>query len=166
MSADADRRTIQQALETGDFDHTAHGSPEHGAVLELLFCERLDLEHVDGPYADARDQDGTPVQIKGCLVEHSNGDRTTPGRWDIWSDTLLQLLADDGDILAAVRDDRDAHTVTQDDFEDYIQAWKRLSAREFAGLIPGDAWHHAHREKGQRARLAWPYIFDAQQVDP
>jgi len=153
----------QDTLASDDHDSTAFGSPEHGTVVELLMCDYLGLDHVDGAAVDARDSDGTPIQIKGCRREHSNGgDETVPGRWDVWSETLLHLLADDGMYLLVVyNDDIEPLSVAPDNFEDYVLAWRFVSAVDFGALISPDSWHDGGREiKGDRARVFWTDVFD------
>jgi len=163
MTATERRESVQQSLRTGEFDTTTFGSPEHGTVIELLMCEHLGLTFVDGPVADARTSDGTPVQIKACRREHSNGgDETVPGRWDAWSETLIHLLADDGQYLLVVYGgEHDPAEVTPDDMGEYVLAWKFVSAEEFGGLIGPDSWHDGSRAaKGEKARVFWTDVFE------
>lgn len=167
MSATDQREAVQEALRTGEFESTGFGSPEHGTVVELLMCEHLGLTFVDGPVVDARDSDGTPIQVKACQVEHSNGgDETVPGRWDAWSEALVHLLADGGMYLLVVYDgDVDPAEVRPEDFEDYVVAWRFLEAAEFGALIGPDSWHDGNRpSKGERARVFWTSVFDRDEV--
>lgn len=157
-----EREAIQQSLRTGEFDSTAFGSPENGRVVELLMCEHLDLDVVDGPVADARDSDGTPIQIKACQREHANGGgETVPGRWDVWSEPLLRLMADGGRYLLVVYDgDQDPAEVTHADLEDYILAWRVVTADAVGFLVDTNAWHEANRpSKGRKARIFWTDVF-------
>jgi hypothetical protein len=168
MSADTatatDRREeVQESLRTGTFERSGFGSPENGAIIELLMCEYLGLDYVDGTAADARDSDGTPIQIKACQRENSNGgDETVPGRWCAWSQSLLHLLADDGMYLLVVYDgEMDPAEVTPDQIDDYVLAWRFLTAQDFGALIDTDAWHDGGRpSKGDRARVFWTDVFD------
>lgn len=157
------REHVQQSLQNGEFDTTSFGSPEHGTVVELLMCEHLGLTFEDGAFVDARDSDGTPIQIKACQREHSNGgDQTVPGRWDAWSKALVHLLADGGMYLLVVYDgDADPSEVSPDDMGDYILAWRFLTAEDFGALIPAKSWHDGNRpSKGRRARVFWTNVFD------
>jgi len=157
------REHIQTKMRNGEFGTTDFGSPEHGCMVELLMCEYLGLSFTDGVVADARTSDGVPVQIKACQVEHSNGgDETVPGRWDAWIETLLHLLADDGQYLLVVYDgDVDPSEVTMDEFEDYVLAWRFMDAADFGALIGPDAWHDASRpSKGKKGRVFWTDVFD------
>lgn len=167
MSATAERERIQQQIESGEYQTTEHGSPEHGEVIELLMCEHLGLDYEDGVAADARDSDGTPIQIKACRREHSNGgDETVPGRWDAWSESLVHLLHDGGQYLLVVYDgDTDPSAVGPDDLDGYVLAWRFVSAEDFGELIDPDAWHDGDRpSKGDRARVFWTDVFDAEEV--
>jgi len=163
MSASVRLQEVQTSLESGEFDRTGFGSPEHGAVIELLMADHFGFDWEDGRVADARDSDGIPIQIKACQVEHSNGgDRTTPGRWDAWRETLLHLLDENGMYLLVIYDgDVAPEDMTMDD----IVAWKFLVAEEFGSLIDDDAWHdHNRPSKGQRARVSWIHVFDRDEV--
>ncbi|ALJ99705.1 hypothetical protein BGV91_gp42 [Haloarcula californiae icosahedral virus 1] len=157
------REAVQQSLRTGEFDQSGFGSPEHGSVVELLMCEYLGLTFVDGPVSDARASDGTPIQIKACQREHSNGGgQTVPGRWDAWSETLLHLLADGGQYLLVVYDgDQDPAEVTPENLDEYVLAWRFMDADEFGAHIGPDAWHDGNRpSKGKKARVFWNRVFD------
>ncbi|AGC65569.1 hypothetical protein K745_gp44 [Haloarcula hispanica virus PH1] len=169
MSAATERReSVQEAMRTGEFGTTDFGSPEHGAVVELLMCEHLGLTFVDGVSVDARTSEGEPVQIKACQLEHANGgDETVPGRWDAWSETLLHLLADDGQYLLVVYDgEMDPSEVSPDDLDDYILAWRFVSAVDFGGLIDPDAWHDGGRpSKGRKGRVFWTDVFDREKLE-
>lgn len=160
----ADRReAVQESLRTGDFETTDFGSPEHGNVIELLMCEYLGLEYVDGASVDARDSDGRAWQIKACQEEHSNGgDQTVPGRWDVWSEGLVDLLHDNGGYLLVVYDDDvRPEDATVENLDEYVLAWKFMDADEFGGLIDTDSWHDGGRpSKGERARVFWTDVFD------
>jgi len=163
-TADYPSGDYQAALDAVD-DHEAgrFGAPDHGRLVERLVCERRDLAHEDGTAADARDVDGTPIQIKACRREHSNGaTETVPGRWDAWSDGLLHLLADDGEYILVVYDGSfDAQDLTPEDVDDYLLASARLDAVTFGELVDGAAWHdHNRPSKGQRARVFWTAVFD------
>lgn len=164
MSSVSDQReAVQQSLRSGEFESTSFGSPEHGTVVELLMCEHLGLAFEDGAVADARDSDGTPVQIKACQRQHSNGgDETVPGRWDAWSETLIHLLADGGQYLLVVYNgDMDPAEVTPEDLDEYVLAWRFMDAEDFGGHIGTDAWHDGSRpSKGQKARVFWTDVFD------
>lgn len=160
----ADRReTVQESLRTGEFETTSFGSPEHGTVIELLMCEYLGLTYVDGESVDGLDSDGRSWQIKACREEHSNGgDETVPGRWDVWSEGLLDLLHDDGGYLLVVYDgDVRPEDASVENLDEYVLAWKFVDAAEFGGHIDPGAWHEANRpSKGRRARVFWTDLFD------
>ncbi|AFD02319.1 putative protein 38 [Haloarcula hispanica icosahedral virus 2] len=163
MSAVESLADLQDRIESGEHATTEFGSPEHGKVVELLMCDYMGLDYEDGQFTDSRTSDGTPVQIKACQYEHSNGgDETVPGRWDAWSEALLHLLADDGQYLLVVYDgDIDPCEVDPEDFESYVLAWRFVSAEDFGALIDPDAWHDGNRpSKGQKARVFWSDVFD------
>ena len=65
-TAQARLQEVQDALESGEFDQTGFGSPEHGAVVELLMVDFFGFEWVDGKAIDARDSDDRLVQIMVC----------------------------------------------------------------------------------------------------
>lgn len=165
MSAAEDLDRLQQQIVDGEIEQTSFGSPEHGRLVELMMCDYFGLEHTDLSDSDARDSDGRKWQIKGCRVEHSNGgDTTTPGRWDVWSDPLVSLLHDDGGYLLVVYNgDIEPGEVTRERFDDYILAWKFVDAADFGALIDPGAWHDGNRDKGSKARLSWPHVFDGVQ---
>ena len=171
MDASGRRETVQEQLETGEFDRQPFGSPEYGTVFELLACERYALEWIDGPIADAVTEAGDRVQIKACRLTHSNGPgRTAHGRWDLWRDTVDELLPDDEDdadewfLLGVYSGDVDPSDVTLDEWDEFVHQHALLHASEVAARIPRDAWHEAHRGKGERARLSWPHVFDEDEV--
>lgn len=166
-SASEQREAVQEALRAGEFESTDFGSPEHGAVVELLMCEHLGLTFEDGVATDARTDDGQAVQIKACRVEHSNGaEGTVPGRWDVWSEGLVHLLADDGMYLLVVYDgDFDPAEVGPEDFEEYVVAWRFVTAAEFGEIVSGYSWHDGQRpSKGRKARVFWTDVFDREVV--
>ena len=158
----------QSDLRTdGGHDRTAFGSPEHGTVVELLMCDRDGLDYTDGEHIDAR-RDGTSVQIKACQAEHANGGgKTVTGRWDAWSESLMHLLADDGEYLLVVYDgDVDPCDVDPEEIEDYVLASRYVDADEFGAAIDPDAWHDGQRpSKGDKARVFWTEFFDADEVE-
>ena len=135
------------------------GAPEYGEAVELALCELEDLDHTDGAHADARDEDGTQLQIKGTQRWVDNGDGRCRGRVTVWSEPLLSLLCDGGEYLVALYD-ADEFDPAEDDPEDvdaeaFISEYVRVSP-ETVGELADGSWVEGHRpEKGEKGRFRW-----------
>lgn len=77
-------------MSTQDSSTSTTSTREIGDRIEALIAERRGWEHnPDGgdrsdtgdDWYDARGPDGTPIEIKGTVVEQSNGSSNTVGRW-------------------------------------------------------------------------------------
>jgi len=98
-------------------------------------------------------ESGTEVEIKACAKSHSNGDRTTPGRWTFKGRDDGQhdeLLRENAVYVLAVYEETDN------------------GARELVALavIPAslldekirESWYDIDRHEGTLARLSWHHI--------
>lgn len=77
-----------------------HGSPHWGSEAEIKACEQRGYHRENsGPWHDARDPNGVPVEIKATKRERSNGDE---GRFRIFQQPHHKLRAEDGRYLFVV----------------------------------------------------------------
>ena len=97
----------------------------------------------------------TPVEIKGCIPEQSNGSRTTPGRWYIKRGSHEQLLQMRGHYYLVV------YAPTPDT---PILSETIVPAAAVGDLLNG-SWYDNGRE-GQVAKLTWKKVIDTEAVPP
>lgn len=90
----------------------------------------------------------TPIEIKGCLVEQSNGaDRTTPGRWYIKKEAHERLEAERG-VYWLVVYERDPIAIVGQIIVPAATIGEFLEGR----------WYDNGRHEGDVAKLGWPTI--------
>ncbi len=100
----------------------------------------------------------TPVEIKGCQIETSNGDRTTRGRFYVKRDAHEQLLEAAGMYLLVVYIPRPGLPQV---------ARAIVPATIVDGLLTG-RWYEVggSRSESEVAKLAWSHVIDPVGVDP
>jgi len=72
--------------------------PWHRAEAKVR--NQYDLIEDHGPHYDARERDGTSVEIKSCVAFRADG---SPGRFEIWESQIDDLLHD-GKVALLVHD--------------------------------------------------------------
>jgi len=98
----------------------------------------------------------TPVEIKGCLPNVSNGSGTTTGRWYIKRETHEQLLQARGHYYLVVYAPV-PHTP--------IIAETIVPAAVIGDLLDG-SWSNSGRQEGEVAKLSWKKVIDTDMVPP
>mgnify|MGYP006288903579 CR=1 FL=1 len=93
---------------------------------------------------------GTPVEIKACAREGSNGpDRDSPGHWYIKKDAHDRLLEAAGSYLLAVHDGPDAVLA------------RRVIPASLLDEFLKDRWYRSGRSEGVVCQLSWPRLIDS-----
>jgi len=90
----------------------------------------------------------TPVEIKGTLPEHENGDRAVPGRWYIKRPTHNQLKSENGVYYLTVYAPRPSTP---------LLAAMIVPAATIGDILAENWYENRGRDV---ARLSWPRIFD------
>lgn len=112
---------------------------------EEAIREEFDLVEEHGPHHDAREADGTRVEIKSCIVEYADG---RVGRFEIW-ESQLHALWSDGKVALLVysRSSRREIVATR---------MLRASALLHAGTRTTS--HHPTMGCTARHRIPWPEV--------
>lgn len=98
---------------------------------------------------------GTPVEIKGCLPERSNGDRSTAGHWYVKRETH-ETLADAGGVYWL--------TVYAPQPETPILAELVVPAATVGDVLAG-RWYDSGRREGEVAQLTWTTLIGREAVE-
>ncbi|WP_323172876.1 hypothetical protein [Natrialba sp. PRR66] len=103
-------------------------------------------------------ESGTPVEIKGCQIETSNGDRTTRGRFYVKRAAHEQLLEAAGMYLLVVYLPRPG----------LPQVARAIVPATIVDELLAGRWYEVggSRSEQEVAKLAWSHIIDPAGVDP
>ncbi|ELY99899.1 hypothetical protein C482_09023 [Natrialba chahannaoensis JCM 10990] len=100
----------------------------------------------------------TPVEIKGCQIETSNGDSTTRGRFYVKRDAHEQLLEAAGMYLLVVYTPRPG----------LPQVARAIVPATIVDELLTGRWYEVggSRSESEVAKLAWSHVIDPASVDP
>lgn len=96
----------------------------------------------------------TPVEIKGCIPEQSNGEDSTAGRWYIKRESHEQLVDASGFYYLAVYAPLP---------ETPIVSAMILPAATVGDFLAG-RWYDNGRREGEVAKLSWPTVLDREVI--
>lgn len=133
---------------------TNGGAPTWGDAVERWAAEHLGLSLEDASSFDARTADGTPTQVKGCR-EQVGDEYPRSGRFRLWSEELVHLLADDGLYLFVLYDEEADPSMLE-----FAERFKLVPAST-AGELAGGYWSAgSHRPgKGRQAKVPWREVW-------
>ncbi|ELY90872.1 hypothetical protein [Natrialba taiwanensis] len=101
---------------------------------------------------------GTPIEIKGCQIETSNGDRSTRGRFYVKRTAHEQLLEAAGMYLLVVYIPRPG----------LPQVARAIVPATIVDELLAGRWYEVggSRSEQEVAKLAWSHVIDPAGVDP
>ena len=118
---------------------------------ETVICERYDLDEEHGSYYDARESDGTPVEIKSCLARYEDG---RIGQFEIW-DSQIEELLHDGKVALLVHKSWGGHPII---------ATRMVRAGALVGLGTHDRSRHPTMGYERRHRIEWPDVIPLDEI--
>jgi hypothetical protein len=112
---------------------------------ESVICDKYDPEEDHGSYYDAREADGTPVEIKSCVAIRPDG---TPGRFEVWESQIDELLVE-GKVGLLVYDPDLFHNIV---------ATRLAPIIAILGSGTTVRWQHPTMGCQPRKRIPWPEL--------
>ncbi|WP_137289514.1 hypothetical protein [Natronorubrum halophilum] len=152
-SGDALEAEIVQVIDALEYvsDHTATW---HDAKTSTLLEASRSLPF----YGIVLVEPETPIEIKGCQIETSNGDRSTRGRFYVKRAAHEQLLEAAGMYLLVVYLPRPG----------LPQVARAIVPATLVDELLADRWYDVggSRSEQEVAKLAWSHVIDPAGVDP
>jgi hypothetical protein len=118
---------------------------------ESVICDKYDLEEDHGSYYDAREADGTPVEIKSCVARYANG---RIGQFEIWDSQLWELFHH-GKFALLVHKSWGSHPIV---------ATRMIHAGALVGVGTHDRSRHPTMGYEKRHRIKWPDVISLDEI--